>query len=356
MANQQSPFLFDLSVKFEFGADKRYKFYMKLCQLLENGVPLDTALGQIEAIAGRTRSSVLPALYRRWRNNIANGMNFGQCLAPFIPSSEAMLIETGANSGKLITSLQNAAQSIEQQGKVKKAIITASAYPMVLVAMLIAALLLSSYKVIPTFEEIIPIEDWQGVSYAVAVTAQFIREYAFMVFVVVICLVSLIFYSLPRWTSKRRVFFDNFVPWSLYRMWQGSSFLLAISSMMGAGVKLDDVSLGRISKQADPYLKQRIRSLTRFITAGENLGDALYKSGYNFPDEEIIGDLQIYAKLRGFDHNLIWITRSWVDSLVERVTMTMKVVNTVVLMLIAVVIGCLIMSFYDVFQQIQTTG
>jgi type II secretory pathway component PulF len=94
--------------------------------------------------------------------------------------------------------------------------------------------------------------------------------------------------------------------------------------------------------------------LVRYITAGDNLGDALYKSGYNFPDEEIISDLQIYANLRGFDQNLIWITRSWVDSLVEQVTITMKVLNTVVLMLIAIVIGCLITAFYDIFQQIQT--
>lgn len=351
-----SPFLFELSVKFEFGSDQRYKFYVKLAQLLENGVTLDTALGQIEAIAKRGRSSVLPVLYRRWRNSIANGVNFGQCLAPFIPSSEAILIETGANSGKLITALQNAAQSIAQQGKVKKAIITASAYPLVLIAMLIAALLLSSYKVIPTFEEIIPLEDWQGISYVVAITAQFIREYSFLIAVMATVFVAVIFYSLPRWTSKKRVFFDKFVPWSLYRMWQGASFLLAISSMMAAGVKLDEISLARIAKRSDPYLKQRIRALTRFITAGENLGDALFKTGYKFPDEDIIGDLQIYAKLRGFDHNLIWITQSWVDSLVERVTITMKVVNTVILVLIAVVIGCLIMSFYDVFQQIQTAS
>jgi len=91
--------------------------------------------------------------------------------------------------------------------------------------------------------------------------------------------------------------------------------------------------------------------MSRKFLSGENLGDALYKSGFKFPDEEIIGDLQIYAKLRGFDQNLIWITRSWVDSLVERVTMIMKVVNTTILILIAIVIGCLIMSFYDIFQQ-----
>ena len=321
---------------------------------MSNGVSLDMALQQIERIAQRNRGSAMPAIYRKWRKNMANGMNFGQCLSEYIPNSESILIETGASSGRLVEALDNTAQSIEQQTKVKKAIVTAAAYPGLLLGMLVAALLLSSYKVIPTFEEIIPVEEWTGISYSVAMVATFIREYTFLLAVLIVVSVIAVGYTMPRWTSKSRLFFDNIPPWSLYKMWQGSSFLLAISSMMGAGVKLDEVSLGRISKQADPYLRQRIRSLIRFITAGENLGDALFKAGYKFPDEEIIGDLQIYAKLRGFDHNLIWITRSWVDSLVEQVTIIMKVVNTFILILIAVVIGCLIMAFYDIFQQIQT--
>jgi type II secretory pathway component PulF len=343
-----------LAVQFEFGSQQRYKFYVKLAQLLGNGVSLDMALQQIEKISQRNRGSAMPAIYRKWRKNMANGMNFGQCLSQYIPNSESILIETGASSGRLVEALTNTAQSIEQQTKVKKAIVTAAAYPGLLVMMLIAALLLSSYKVIPTFEEIIPIDEWQGISYAVAIVATFIREYTFLIAVLVVLGVFLIGYTMPRWTSKSRLFFDNIPPWSLYKMWQGSSFLLAISSMMGAGVKLDEMSLGRIAKQADPYLRQRIQTLIRFITAGDNLGDALFKAGYKFPDEEIIGDLQIYAKLRGFDHNLVWITRSWVDSLVEQVTIIMKVVNTFILILIAVVIGCLIMAFYDIFQQIQT--
>lgn len=347
-------FFHKLSVQFEFGTEQRYKFYIKLAQLLGNGVSLDNGLKQIANIAARNRSTVMASVYNKWRRNIADGLNFGQCLKDYIPTSESILLETGANSGRLVEALENTAQSIEQQRKVKNAIVSAAAYPMVLIMMLIAALLLSSYQVIPTFEEIIPVEEWQGVSYMVAVVSQFIRDYAFLIFVVFGSLVGLIIYTMPRWSSKTRVRFDDFPPWSLYRMWQGSSFLLAVSSMMAAGVKMDEVSLGRIAKQADPYLKERIRSLIKYITAGENLGEALYKSGYNFPDEEIIGDLQIYANLRGFDKNLIWITRSWVDSLVEKVTITMKVVNTAVLFLIAIVIGCLIMAFYDIFQQIQS--
>ena len=347
--------LFNLSVKFEFGATKRMKLYVKLSQLLGNGVPLTTALLQVEKIQRRTnKKSILAKLYRKWIHSIDNGVNFGQCLAPYIPSSEAILLETGANSGKLVAALKNAADSIEQQTKVKKAIIASSAYPMVLVGMLIAALLMASYNVIPTFESLVPPEKWTGVSYVVAKVTAFIRNYSVIIFSILAGLVVLIAFSMPRWTSSLRVKFDNYAPWSLYRMWQGSTFLLAIASMMSAGVKLDEVSLGKITKQADPYLRQRVRALMRHITAGENLGDALFKTGYKFPDEEIISDIQIYANLRGFDQNLIWITKSWVDSLVEQVTIVMKVVNTVILMLIAVVIGCLITAFYDVFQQVQS--
>ncbi|MCB1538710.1 MAG: type II secretion system F family protein [Rhodospirillales bacterium] len=354
MAKKKNDLFFQLSIKFEFNGAQRMRFYTKLVQLLENGVSLDTALGQIQSISARKRNSALPKLYKKWRNDVAEGINFGQCLAPYVPSSESILLETGANSGKLIRSLHNAAESIENQSKVKKAIITAGAYPAVLLGMLIAAMLLSAYKVIPTFEEIIPVDRWEGIAYFVAKTAEFIRDQGFFILVTVVSIGLIIAYSMPRWTAKARIKFDRFVPWSLYKMWQGSAFLLSVASLMSAGVKLDEVSLARISRQSDPYLKQRVRAIQKYIASGENLGDSLYNSGYEFPDSEIIGDLQIYAKLRGFDQNLIRVTRVWVDGLVDRVNLVMKTVNFVILVLIAVVIGCLIVSFYSVFQQIQS--
>lgn len=349
-----SDIFFDISVKFEFSTDKRYKLYNKLAQLLTNGVSLDVALQQLERIASRGRGSIMAKLYARWRRNMANGKNFGLCVAPYVPSSEAMLIETGANSGKLIDALRNAADAIEQQSKVKKAIITATAYPGVLTGMLIASMVLSAFKVIPTFEEILPLEEWEGVSYAVAISSRFIREYGMIIGACVLLFIFVVSFSLPRWTGRSRIFFDKFPPYSLYKMWQGSSFLLAISSLMAAGVKLDETSLARISRKADPYLSERVRAIRKSISAGENLGDALYKSGYHFPDDDIIDDLQIYARLRGFDQNLIKITATWVDSLVERVNAVMKIVNFTILVLIAVVIGCLISAFYGVFQQLQS--
>lgn len=127
MAKPKNDPFFNLSVKFEFSGAQRQRFYIKLVQLLENGVSLDMALSQIQKIASRNKRSALWKLYRRWRNDVAEGMNFGVCVAPYVPSAEAILLETGANSGKLVRSLHNAAQAIENQSKVKKAIIAAGA-------------------------------------------------------------------------------------------------------------------------------------------------------------------------------------------------------------------------------------
>ncbi len=351
MINNNSFFL--LSVKFEFNAKNRQRFYTKLAQLLENGVSLDAALLQIQTLAARSKGSVLSGLYGRWRKSVANGMNFGSCVGPYVPSSEAILLETGAASGQLSEALYTVARTVEQQSNIKNAIISNSAYPLLLFAMLIAALMLASYMVIPTFSEILPTEEWTGFAGMVAQATVFIRNNGAGIAVFMVMAIIIIAFSLPRWTGKSRLLVENMIPWSLYRMLQGSAFLLSISSMMSAGVKLDDVSLKRIGKSADPYLAERIDAVKRYITSGANLGDALYNTGYRFPDEEIIADLRIYARLRDFDKNLVKITRSWVEELVEKVSQIMKVLNVIVLFLIAVVIGVLISALYGVVQQIQ---
>lgn len=353
----QNKQLFNFAVKMEFGAKSRMRFYIKLGQLLQNGVQLESALRQLHDVRSKkTKGSVLPVLFERWRRAISNGQNFGLVLGPYIPSAEAILIETGADSGRLVDALFNAADTVAQQTKVKQAIIKNSAYPVILLMMLAAALVLSSNMVIPTFAEILPVDQWEGAAYYVAKASEIIKDYGLFIMVVLFLIVGLMAFSLPRWTGKERMMFEGMVPWSLYKMWQGSSFLLAVAAMMRAGVKLDEVSLNRISRNAEPYLRQRVQALRKYILSGHNLGDALHMAGYEFPEDELIADLRVYAKLRDFDKNLIRITQSWVNELVEKVEVTMRGINLFVLILIAVVIGFLITSLYGVVQQMQSVN
>jgi len=348
--------LLKLQLALEFNAKARERLYRKLSQLLKNGVSLDRALEQIAVIESKRKHVATAAVLRRWRTSIENGMNFGQCIAPFVPSSEALLLETGGNSGRLQESFLNAAESVSQQRRVKSAIISAGSYPALLVMVLIAALVLASYNIIPAFGEVLPVEKWQGTAALVASFAQAIREKGLYIFGSMVAFVMVVSFSMPRWTGRTRMWVEKVVPYNIYRMWQGSSLLLSIASLMASGVKIDDNAMRRLSMRASPYLRERIHAIARQLTAGNNLGEAMGRTGFNFPEEELIDDLRIYATLKGFEENLTAITRDWVGEVEGKVVAAMKVLNTIALVLIAVTLGVLISSIFGVVQQIQDSA
>lgn len=345
-----------LQLALEFNAKARERLYRKLSQLLKNGVSLDRSLEQIAMIEQKRRHVATAAVLRRWRTSIENGMNFGQCIGPYVPSSEALLLETGGNSGRLQESFLNAAESVSQQRRVKGAIISAGSYPALLVMVLIAALVLASYNIIPAFGEVLPVDQWQGTAAMVASFSQSIRDNGVYWFGGLVAFIMLISFSMPRWTGKTRMMVEKVVPFSIYRMWQGSSFLLSLASLMASGVKIDDNALRRLSSHASPYLKERIFAIARQLSSGHNLGDAMSRAGHNFPEDELIDDLRIYATLKGFEDNLTAITREWVSDVEGKVTAAMKVLNTIALVLIAVTLGVLISSIFGVVQQIQDSA
>jgi type II secretory pathway component PulF len=340
----------------EFNAKARERLYRKLAQLLKNGVSLDRSLDQIASIEEKRRHAATAKVLRRWRTSIENGVNFGQCIAPFVPSSEALLLETGSNSGRLQEAFVNAAESVSQQRRVKNAIISAGSYPILLIVVLIAALVMASYQIIPAFGEVLPVEQWQGSAATVASLTAAIREDGVTMLICLIVFIFLVSFSLPRWTGRTRMFVEKIVPWNIYRMWQGSSFLLSVASLMASGVKIDDNALRRLATRASPYLKERIFAVARQLTAGLNLGEALARTGFNFPEDELIDDLRIYATLKGFEENLTTITRDWVGEVEGKVVAAMKVLNTIALVLIAVTLGILISSIFGVVQQIQDSA
>jgi type II secretory pathway component PulF len=348
--------LLKLQLALEFTAKARERFYRKMAQLLKNGVSLDRSLEQIALIETKRRHAGTAAVLRRWRSNLENGMNFGQCVGPFVPSAESLLLESGGNSGRLMEALINAADAVAQARRIKSTIIGSAAYPVLMICLLCAALVMASYKIIPAFGEVLPIEEWTGIAATVAWAAGGIRDHGPKFMAGLILTAVGISYSMPRWTGYARLWVEGIAPWSVYRMWQGSSFLLAVAALMASGVKIDDVSLRRISARASPYLKERINAISKHLSSGLNLGEALARTGMNFPEGELIDDLRIYATLKGFETNLASVTREWVAEVEGKVSAAMKILNTIALVLIALTVGTLVSSIFGVVQQIQESA
>src|SRR3546814_18795379 len=81
-----------------------------------------------------------------------------------------------------------------------------------------------------------------------------------------------------------RIYLDKIPPWSIYRMLQGSTFLLNIAIMIKAGVRLQNILI-MMDKTGSPWVRSRVGAALAGINSGLNLGQALPGTGYQFPDD-----------------------------------------------------------------------
>ena len=85
-------------------------------------------------------------------------------------------------------------------------------------------------------------------------------------------------------------------------------------------------ALQYLARDASPWLRVRTNACLSGMRSGLNVGDALAKSGYGFPDVEIIDDLGVYSKLSGFDAAAALLGKEWIVESVTRIQAMMKII------------------------------
>ena len=124
--------------------------------------------------------------------------------------------------------------------------------------------------------------------------AHFVDKHPILLFATLPTIFTIIVITFPYWKTNGRSAFDKAPPWSIYRIFTGVGWMLSLSALVKAGTPVSK-ALRMLRADATPYLLYRIDRTLIFVNNGDNLGDALYKTGEGFPDNEIIGDLRIYA-------------------------------------------------------------
>jgi type II secretory pathway component PulF len=317
--------------KFQFTAKKRNRLYRKLNRFLNNGVPMTKALDVLWSHAsddGRKPKESQAVIIDHWRRQVAEGRKLGQAIKGWVPDSDRLVIEGGEAAGNLTVAIEKAMAINESASKIKSTVIKGLAYPVMLVGAAIALLVLIVRQVVPAFDAVLPKDQWEGLGAQMAFVANLVDNYLYLGLASLAGLATLIVWSMPRWTGSIRTRCDRFAPWSLYRLVLGSGFMLTVSGMIRAGIPLPTV-LGMLSRDASPWYKQRISVTLRWVNEGFNLGEALHKTGYNFPDKESVMDLRAYAGLNKFDEALEKLGTEWLEESVEKIEVQTAVLRNV---------------------------
>ncbi len=331
----------------------RLKIYRKLISLLRNRFSLMDALDRIRGIItndGKNPDEPLALAILYWSRSLQNGNPFSVALEGWAPASERLMLSVGDVS-HLEGALENLIKVTEGTTKMKQPLVSAISYPMFLSMMTVLIIYAIGVYMVPPMMSAAPNTRWTGSARDLVQLSVWIQKNWLFAFSFLPTVFFLIYLTLGRWKGKTRSWFDNVPPWSLYRIFVGVTWMLAMAALVRAGTPVSQ-ALRSLRHDASPYLLYRIDSALVFINNGDNLGEALNKTGLGFPDKEIIGDLRIYSEMDNFQGALDQMANEWLENSVTGISQKAAVLNMVATLFVSGAIAWAVMGTFSMQDQI----
>ena len=333
----------------------RLKMYRKIASLMSNRFSLMDALDLLydgASNGGRSPSEPIAIAIAAWSKSLQNGLTFAEALKGWAPARERLMLSTGDVSN-LESALLNLIKVTEGTTKMVRPIVGAIAYPSFLMFMSVLILYGIGAYMVPPMQDAAPNVRWRGSARTLVDVSDWIRTYWQVAFASLPATMLIIYATIGIWTGFIRAFFDSLPPWSLYKVFTGISWLLAMSALIKSGTPVS-TSLQALRRDANPYLRERIDKTLIFVNNGDNLGQALEKTGLEFPDREIIADLKVYSELDNFEEALDRLANDWLDESAEAVEQKASILNMFAMFAISGIIAWAVFGVFEMQDQITS--
>jgi type II secretory pathway component PulF len=341
-----------------FGRKGRQRIYEQLAAMVEGGLKLDNALDALWDRAsdrGRRPTNVDAIVLDCWRKEFRKAASLSDAVADWVPTQDRMLIEAGELANDLPTALREVAFLNDSVAAMRGALLGNLIYPTILLAAIVGAIYLFGQMVIPQFARVLPVENWTGTAATMADLAAFSQAWLFPSIGLLLVSMVTIVMTLPVWSGHVRARFDKLPPWSFYRLFHGVSFMLALSALLRAGVHTP-VAMAKLRDTARPWMRRRISAALHHVNDGATLGDALDRTGFDFPDKDLVADLRIYAQMSGVETALGRLGRRWVEEGRQRINAGASMLRTVMMLAFTATIGWLYWGLFDLYQLMQAAA
>lgn len=339
-----------------FSNKVRLKLYRKIASLMRNRFSLMDALDMLydgASNGGKNPGEPLAIALAAWGKALNNGKTFSDALKGWAPARERLMLSVGDVSD-LEGALLNLIKVTEGSTKMIRPIISAVAYPSFLVMMSVLIIYAIGVYMVPPMIDAAPTVVWRGLARNLVDLSDWIKENWLIAFSILPIAMAIIYFTIGIWTGKIRAIFDYIPPWSLYKVFVGISWLLALSALVKGGTPVS-TAMRALRRDSSRYLKERIDKTLVFINNGDNLGQALAKTGLDFPDKEIISDLKIYSELDNFEEALDNLANDWLEESVYMIEEKAGILNMVALLSVGAVIAWAVMGTFEMQDQITSS-
>ena len=339
---------------FRTSTEKRMALCRKLASLLKNDFTLIDALERLEVIESKNGTKPrepFAIVMRQWQHNLERGMTFSEATRGWVPPDETLLVSSG-NLSDLAVALENVGRVVEGTNRIRRAMTSAIAYPLFLLALTFGIIIMVGIYLVPPLAEVAGNSIvWRGMARSLGVLSDFSIKYWYLFLVVFAGLIAIIWVSLANWSGRIRVLFDKMPPWNVYKIQVSVGWLMSLAAIIKAGGTIPD-ALRLLADNANRYLRSILDITLRYIANGDNLGIALANTGRKFPDDEIIGDLIIYADMNGFEENLNQIANDYLEESVRKMERVSNILNSIGILLVSAIIAWVVLGTFQMQDQI----
>lgn len=337
-----------------FSRDKRVTIWRKLVSLLKNDFTLIDALNRIQMIeskGGAKPNEPFAICMREWENNLERGLSFSEATRGWVPAEETLLLTSG-NMSSLVVALENLSRIIVANKRISGAVFGAIAYPLLLFVLVIGIIIMVGLYLVPPLAEVAGDSMvWTGGAATLIWVSNLASKYWQIIAIMFVVAGVLIWWSLPRWAGRIRAVFDKLPPWNIYKIRLSVGWMMSLAAMVSSGVAIPD-AMRMLADNSNRYLRKILDETLRYIANGDNLGDALQNTGMDFPNQELIGDLTIYADMNDFDSNLNQISTDYLENSVKKIESVSNALNSVGILLITAVIAWVVLGTFQMQDQI----
>ena len=358
-------YLNELQRKAAFSTKHRAGFYQEIADALAKDIPLHAAIKakrEFYIKHSKKRDHPMAKILGQVLDMQEDGKQLGFALnkLKLISPLEAAMLTSSEESGKLKEGLLSVTNLVTGANKMKGEIQASLVYPIVLTAILIVVYIIHVYQVLPSFAEVIELDEWKGMAALYRDICLFIIDYGLITTILFSGLIIHGFKTLPDKPATLRRRLDNHPPHLFYRVYQASGFLMAVAVMMQANVKIDE-AIEKIQKFSSPWLKSKIIPIRKKIAEGKEPSQAFVESDL-FPDkpDDIKAKLFMYGEMGDFERAARELAKTVLDDAVD---ITRRIGNQIRnFMFVFAGVGMLITYFgvssigdqiYEMFKNIQ---
>ncbi len=344
-------------LSFRLNRSERFRIYRKLQGMMAMNEALSRCLERLYnnvTERGRYPRKAAALALKEWFERDRAGESLSEAMVGWVPLSELFMIKAGEEAGQVALAMQQILEMGDRSKEMKGAIIQAVGYPVFMLMLLGAVLWLFGVNMIEPMRQMAPPQVIASMG-SLASVSDYIRSWGLLTLVFVIGLMVGLAMLMPVWRGHVRAMFDMFPPWSWYRLWQGSAFLLSMSALLQAQVSLKR-ALEVLEVQANPWLKQRIAATREEVMRGRNLGEALRQTNYNFPDPQLALDLEILSERSDVADVLRKVTDEWMREQIDKLRSQAQIVRYVGLGCVGAIIAWALSSIVGITTTLSSGG